>query len=222
MDFITSRLSQSSRELQNAHIMEVPLAMIHLLLLVIHPSDAQCLSQLVSRWVSHPNSSLLSIPYLRHGNLWWSWQLLGPWHSHYCHPKILTTSSHYLSPGVSLLTLSLSFKACSPHATFLGTKHISLMHLWPYQMQQAQPTSGCFSSLERNSLGKEQGAGYLLDVQKKVKMKIKNRYSASQQFHKAMHILAIPDNSSALLVTSAPLHVLCLSCPCLSGLSLTA
>ena len=220
MDFITSRLSQSSGELQNAQIMEVPLVMIHLLLLVIPVTPSVSVS-MVSQWVSHPNSSLLSIPYLRHRNLWWSWQLLGPWHSHYCHPKILITGSHYLSQGVSLLTLSLS-STCSPYATFLGTKHISLMHLWPYQMQQGPPTSGCFSSLERNSLGKEQGAGYLLDVQEKVKMKIKNRYSASLQFHKSMYLLAIPGNSSVLLVTSAPSHVLCLSCLCLSGLSLTA
>ena len=54
MDFITSRLSQSSQELQNAQITDVPLAMIHLLLLVI-PVMSSISASMVSQWLSHPN-----------------------------------------------------------------------------------------------------------------------------------------------------------------------
>lgn len=177
MDSITSRLSQSSRELQ----MPKSWTFVWSWFICFSWSSLWCpVSQ--PAWSLSGVLTLIALCCPSHA---WGTGIFGEADSLWvCSTVltvilILTTSSHYLSQGVSLLTLSLSSKACSPYATFLGTKHIFLVHLWSYQMQQVPSTSGCFSSLERNSLGKEQGAGYLLDVQKKVKMKIKNRYSAS-------------------------------------------
>lgn len=134
MEFITSRIFQSPRDLQNAQIMEVPLAIIHLLILVT-TGVTTVLASMVSQWFSHASGCPFSIPCLKHRSLWWSWQILHLSCSHYHHSKVLTNQLSLAVSG-SLSSYSVSSKTGSPYEPFLGTKHASSRYLYSYQKQQ--------------------------------------------------------------------------------------
>ena len=122
MDSITSRLSQSSRELQ----MPKSRTFVWSWFICFSWSSLWCpVSQ--PAWSLSGVLTLIALCCPSHA---WGTGIFGEADSLWvCSTVltvilILTTSSHYLSQGVSLLTLSSSSKACSPYATFLGTKRI--------------------------------------------------------------------------------------------------